>query len=178
MFFFSVCLFHFWTRPSKWWQNFALTNAFSFGSNSVLREDQCNNLHQWLASVRLTCFWFYLEFCYGQEKQKVFVQVFLKLNKVSIVCSFLSSFFCGKLSKSTQQQCHNKELPFTLTCIYIKVKLSFWNYRSRQFRNQTRKMTETCKIGCIDAKLFTFSKTKDVSLKFKTGIFDFMARKQ
>ncbi|KAK2566740.1 hypothetical protein P5673_009413 [Acropora cervicornis] len=50
-------------------------------SNSVLREDQCNNPHQWLASVRVTFFWFRLEFCYGQEKQLVFVQVFLKLNK-------------------------------------------------------------------------------------------------
>ena len=64
-------------------QNFAFTIAFSFGSNSVLREDQCNTLHQWLASVRVTFFQFRLEFCYGQEKQLVFVQVFLKLNKVS-----------------------------------------------------------------------------------------------
>ena len=81
-------------------------------SNSVLRGDQCNNPHQWLASVRVTFFWFLLEFCYGQEKQLVFVQVFLKLNKVSIDCSFLVISFCEKLLKSTQQQCHNKELPF------------------------------------------------------------------
>ena len=42
-------------------------------------------------------------------------------------------FFCGKVLKSTQQllQCYNKELPITLTCIYMKVKLSFWNYLCR-----------------------------------------------
>ena len=90
----------------------ALTIAFSFGSNSVLKEDQCNNLHQWLASVRVTFLWFRLEFSYGQEKQLAFVQVFLKLNKVSIDCSFFVISFCGKLLKGTQQQCHNKELPF------------------------------------------------------------------
>ena len=33
-------------------------------------------------------------------------------------------------------------------------------------------MTETCEMGCIDVKLFTFSNTKDVALNFKTGIFD------
>ena len=79
----------------------SLIIAFSFGSNSILREDQRNTLHQWFAYVRLTFFWFRLEFCYGQEKQLVFVQVFLKLNRVSVDCSFFVFGFCGKLLKST-----------------------------------------------------------------------------
>ena len=103
-------------------------NAFSFGSNSILREDHCNNLHQWLASVRLTCFWFRLEFSYEQEKQLVFVQVFLKLNKVSIDCSLFVFSFCGKLLQGTQQQCYNKELPFHLKWSFTGQ--SFWNYFS------------------------------------------------
>ena len=52
--------------------------------------------------MRLTCFWFRLEFCYGQEKQLDFVQVFLKLNKVSIDCSFFVFSFCGNF---TFKQC-------------------------------------------------------------------------
>ena len=72
---------------------FCLIIGFLFGSNSVLREDHCNNLHQWLPSVWLTFFWFRLEFCYGQVTQQVFVRVFLKLNKVSIDCNFFVFIF-------------------------------------------------------------------------------------
>ena len=72
---------------------FCLFIGFLFGSNSILREDQCNNHHQWLASVRVTFFWFRLEFCYGQVTQQVFVRVFLKLNKVSIDCNFFAVIF-------------------------------------------------------------------------------------
>ena len=103
---------------------FCLNDRIFIRSNSVLRQDPCNNLHQWLASVRVIIFWFRLEFCYGQEKQLVFVQVFLKLNRVSVDCSFFVFSFCGKLLKSTQKQYYNKELPFPLNMQLHRPKLS------------------------------------------------------
>ena len=135
-FFFSIHSFHFWTRRENGWKILPLRLHFHLGLILLsVREDQYNNLRQWLASVLLTFFWFRLEFSYGQEKQPAFVQAFSKLNKVSIDCSFFAFSFCGKLLKSTQQQCYNKKWPLTFTCINTKVKFSFWNYLSRSSGN-------------------------------------------
>ena len=148
MYFFDIFI-SFLNLPREWLQNFALTIAFSIGSNSVLRVDQCNNLHQWLASVLLTFFWFRLKFCYGQEKQLIFVQVFLKLNKV-------------------------RQYRLQFLCLQI---LSFWNYLSRSSGIKNEKWLKHVKCGALTWNSLHFPTQKMflwiLRLEFLISDFDF-----
>ena len=56
--------------------------------------------------------------------------------------------FCGKMLKSTQEQCYNKEWPFTFTCINTKLSSV-----SGTTSAVLQEMTETSETGCINEKL-------------------------
>ena len=128
------------TYLAKHLSQLLLFHWFQFGS--VLSKGWCNTLLKCaLASESPAFFQLLLEFCYGQEKQLVFVQAFSKINKVST-----DSFLCSHLRENKSILLNGILRSEKLLIIYTRYRLSFWNHLSRSSKKKIEREAKKCEM--------------------------------